>query len=474
MSIVIALPDVDAPRVWIAHAAALLADATPPEDIVWTAESETDLFAARRESPPPPRQTIDPAAHAFLASMLRHSDPARFALAYRILWRMRREPNLLAAPGDDDIHRADRMAREVGRDVHKMKAFLRFRVSGEGGEERYVAWFEPDHHIVEAAAPFFRDRFAAMRWSILTPRRCAHWDGAELRFSAGARREDAPSDDRLEAAWSAYYASTFNPARLAPRAMLRYMPKKYWRNMPETACVPQLLRTALERAADMIARAPAPRREGNCEATAQPVLSLSESDPGFVDLVALAAAQQTCARCPLCRNATQVVPGEGPRDARVMLIGEQPGDQEDLVGRPFVGPAGKLLDEALRRCGIERAGLFVTNAVKHFKFEPRGKRRLHKSPNTSEIDQCRWWLDRERALLKPQLIVTLGAAALRGVLGRSQTVSAIRGRLTPLQDGARLLATVHPSYLLRLTNEEEKRCEWRRFLDDLALIREIV
>src|SRR6201993_1501184 len=150
-------------------------------------------------------------------------------------------------------------------------------------------------------------------------------------------------------------------------------------------------------------------------------------------LGALREAEGGCTRCPLYRDATQVVPGEGPSRAKVMFVGEQPGNDEDLAGRPFVGPAGRVLDRAIVEAGLDRTTIFVTNAVKHFKFEPRGKRRLHKRPNAGEIDACRWWLDLERAIVKPRVIVALGATAVRGVLGRSVTISSLRGEV--LRDG---------------------------------------
>jgi probable DNA metabolism protein len=448
---------------WRARAAVLLVGETSPEDVFWTEEGEADLFGAAAPDAVEPGALLDAELFDFVHPVLLHSAPERFALAYRLAWRLRREPHLLSMATDPDVHRAARMALEVRHDMHKMKAFVRFRAVATAAGEHFVAWFEPEHDIVEAVAPFFRRRFAQMRWSILTPRRCAHWDGAALRFTKGARREDAPDGDPLEAAWKTYYTSIFNPARVMPRAMLKGMPKKYWRNMPETALIPQMLRDAPARAAAMIAQSPTqPSRAPGSGAAPIPMLD---------DLTRLAAAAQSCARCPLHRDATQAVPGEGPRDAAIMIVGEQPGDHEDLVGKPFVGPAGKLLDEALRRCGVARDKLYVTNAVKHFKFEPRGKRRIHRAPDASETDHCRWWLDQERALVRPRLIVTLGATALRGVLGRAQAVNDIRGRPLSLDGDTRLLATVHPAFLLRLIDETEKRREWRRFLDDLALMR---
>jgi uracil-DNA glycosylase len=184
----------------------------------------------------------------------------------------------------------------------------------------------------------------------------------------------------------------------------------------------------------------------------------------------LRSAEATCTRCPLFQYATQVVPGEGPADARVMFVGEQPGNDEDLRGRPFVGPAGRVLDRAIADAGLDRVGIFVTNAVKHFKFEQRGKRRLHKRPNAYEVDQCRWWLDRERALVRPDLVVALGVTAARGVLGRTVTLAKLRGEILAQEDGGRVLVTIHPSYLLRIqrdASEAEKADAYRRFVEDL-------
>jgi DNA polymerase len=186
-------------------------------------------------------------------------------------------------------------------------------------------------------------------------------------------------------------------------------------------------------------------------------------------LKALAAEAASCTRCDLYKNATQTVFGEGPADAALMLIGEQPGDQEDLVGRPFVGPAGKVLDKALEAAGIERAGTYITNAVKHFKNEPRGKRRLHKKPDTSEIDACRWWLDNELELVQPAVAVALGATAARALMRKALSINANRGRLIALPGGVQGLITVHPSYLLRLQEGRDKRREFDLLVEDLRL-----
>jgi len=193
------------------------------------------------------------------------------------------------------------------------------------------------------------------------------------------------------------------------------------------------------------------------------------------DLFALPIASQTmlrreeahCRRCELYRDATQVVPGEGSAGAPLMLVGEQPGDREDLAGKPFVGPAGRILDRALTEAGIRRGDAFVTNAVKHFKHELRGKRRLHKRPDAGEIEACRWWLEIERALVKPAVIVAMGATAARGILGRPVTIAKARNVTEPLADGTRVRVTIHPSLVLRLRTEAEKKAEYRRFVADL-------
>jgi DNA polymerase len=182
-----------------------------------------------------------------------HVDPERWGLLYRLLWRQTHgEPRLMDVATDPDVHRLLRMEKAVRRDTHKMKAFVRFRTVEHEGETHYVAWFEPEHHVVERAAPFFAERFASMRWSILTPRRCAHWDGESVTFTPGVSRAEAPTEDALEALWRTYYASTFNPARLRPAAMRAEMPKRYWKNLPEASLIAPLTNEAPARVRQML------------------------------------------------------------------------------------------------------------------------------------------------------------------------------------------------------------------------------
>ena len=186
-------------------------------------------------------------------------------------------------------------------------------------------------------------------------------------------------------------------------------------------------------------------------------------------LAALRAEAASCRACPLWKNATQTVFGEGPVRARLMLVGEQPGDKEDLAGKPFVGPAGSMLDRALEEAGIDRGKVYVTNAVKHFKYVPRGKIRLHQKPSTPEINACRQWYERELAAVRPDLVVAMGATAAQSVFGKITPINRSRGRSVTLEGGTQALVTVHPSYLLRLPDEESRKREYRRFVDDLRL-----
>jgi DNA polymerase len=347
------------------------------------------------------------------------------------------------------------MAKEVRRDIHKMHAFVRFReVTAGDGSVRFVAWFEPEHHIVRAAAPFFARRFASMHWSILTPELCIHWSGETITESPGATRSDAPGGDPVEEVWKTYYASIFNPARLKVGAMVKEMPKKYWKNMPETALVGELIAGAQAREARMVE-----------------VSRGSIGDNAGVAWEGVRDEAKGCTRCPLYRTGTQTVFGEGPLDAPLMFVGEQPGDQEDLAGRPFIGPAGQLFDRALGDAGIDRSAAYVTNAVKHFKWEAQGKRRIHAKPNGGEIDACRWWIEQERSIIRPRITVALGATAARSLFSRVVTISAMRGRAHAIPEGEAWV-TVHPSFLLRVRDNKEE--EYARFVEDLVQIRERV
>lgn len=451
---------------WRKAARTLVLHDIDPSNVSWGIAKDNRLFAA---TPLPssaegafnvPKGFVERARTAIL-----NRDPERFAHMYRLLWRLRKNPDLMSVTTDADVILVERLCREIRRDEHKMHAFVRFRQFGSENDFRYVAWFEPAHFIVERAAPFFERRFSDMAWSILTPDLCAHWDGRKTTFTPGAPRADAPTSDPLESIWLTYYASIFNPARLKIKAMQSEMPKKYWRNLPEAALIGSLIETAGRATQQMIDTPPAApristqRREAEMEPNATHIETLKQ----------LRQNADQCRACPLWSDATQAVFGEGPENARVMFVGEQPGDKEDLAGRPFVGPAGQVFDRALEKAGIDRNTIYVTNAVKHFKFVPRGKIRLHQKPTTSEIKACRPWYERERAAIKPILIVAMGATAAQSVLGKATSIGKSRGRLLDLDERTKALVTVHPSYLLRLPNEESKVREYNLFIEDLKI-----
>jgi DNA polymerase len=412
-----------------------------------------------------------------------HADRDRHALLYRLAWRLVREPALRHDLLDPDRLRAEQMARAVRREMHRMTAFVRFRpISGpgaaEGGEAgggvprlsrvRHVAWFEPAHHVVQAAAPFFARRFAQMDWAILTPDRCVRWDGRELQFGPGARRDEAPGADAAERLWLTYYESIFNPARLKLGLMRQEMPRRYWKNLPEAVLIEPLAARAAERSGQMVAQGGTlpERRRG----AALPVVlpeAVAAAERPLPSLKDIGDAAERCRRCPIGTNATQAVPGAGPAGARLMIVGEQPGDQEDLRGQPFVGPAGRLLDRAFAHLGWRRETLYLTNAVKHFKFELRGQRRLHKTPAQQEAAACLHWLEAEIALLKPAAIIALGATAARSLLGRPVAVASERG-WHRRADGLPVLVTLHPAALLRM-DPAAAGAAFEAWLADLAL-----
>jgi DNA polymerase len=439
---------------WRSAARELAAAGVPMDDTIWQVEAGTgDLFGGLASNAMGAGGAAFAVPRAFIdlaRTVVCHRDPARFALLYGALVRLRENPALLEDRADPMVQRLEGMAKIVRRDMHKMRAFVRFREVGEGDGQRFVAWFEPEHHIIRVNAGFFVRRFTTMRWSILTPELSIHWDGETLTEGRGATRADAPDGDPVEEMWRAYYGSIFNPARVKIGAMLKEMPKRYWKNMPETALIPELIAGAQVRERNMV-QVSKDKVGGNSEA-------------GWT---ALRAEAMSCTRCPLHCHATQTVFGEGPLDTRLMLVGEQPGDQEDLAGHPFVGPAGQLLDKALAEAGIDRARTYLTNAVKHFKFEQRGKRRIHAKPNAGEIEACRWWYDRERELVRPAMTIALGATGARAMLGKAVTISAVRDQTHPLADGGEGRVTIHPSYLLRIEDRARAEEEYGRFVKEL-------
>jgi DNA polymerase len=298
-------------------------------------------------------------------------------------------------------------------------------------------------------------------WLITTPRGAAFWDGGALHLDArralpGDHRHD--SEDAAEALWIAYYRSTFNPARLNEAALEQHMPVRFWKGLPEAHLIPGMISEAKSGARRLAQASGVGTLNGKVIAVEADAAQPAREPPSSLD---------ACRRCDLWRDATLAVGGSGPSGARVMLLGEQPGDQEDLSGKAFVGPAGQLLDVAIERAGLSRDRLYLTNAVKHFKWEPRGKRRLHKTPAQREIEACRYWLERELDTVRPAVVVALGATALTALLRRKVSLQDYVN--TPFEvQGGWAIATYHPSFALRQPDEVARE----KVLD--AMIRALV
>jgi len=470
----ISLPDTGTAAAWRDAARSCLREGLSPADISWgSTKTERGLFDDQPVTGAAPVKMTVPRSFVSLAeTVCWHRDAYRFARLYQFLWRLKDAPQLIGDRGDEGLAHLRGMEKSVHRCQHKMKAFVRFReISDRDAARRsFAAWFEPTHHTVEPTAGFFARRFADMDWRIVTPEKTAIFQDGSLSFAPGEPKPALP-DDASEALWLTYFRSIFNPARLKVQAMTSEMPKKYWKNLPEAATIPDLIANAPARARAMADAAPTLPPIRAQKARHQLAAHLSAWDG---PKEALPAAIHDCTRCPLHRTATQAVPGVGPLDAALMIVGEQPGDQEDLAGLPFVGPAGHMFDTVAHSAGLNRAEAFVTNAVKHFKFTPRGKRRLHQRPNSGEIEHCRWWLDAERALVQPKLVLALGATAAEALTGSGANILRRRGTVEQLADGTPVLLSVHPSFLLRLPDAAEREKQMALFEDDLRRAVEMI
>ena len=477
--------DLDA---WRRAARSLLAQGTPPAQARWDAgeNSGLDLCSGVEASGDPTKHVSHALPRKLLRSFLDlarrvlcHTDPERQGLLYEALWRLTHgEAHLFEMAHDPLVRRLELYDRAVRRDIHKTHAFVRFQPIVEAdGSQRFVAWFEPRFAIIRLAGRFFVERFTNMRWTLMTPGGCASWNGPSegLHYSPGVEKPALSSADPVLDAWKTYYRSIFNPARLHVAAMQREMPRFYWKNLPEAAQIAGLIAGAGPRVQQMLEAQTVPRRRSVHALSARSAQALkhrlsseaSQTKPE-VSVTLRAEAMPSlreCRLCPHAQQATQAVAGEGLREASIMLVGEQPGDLEDLQGRPFVGPAGKVLDRALEQAGLARHAVWLTNAVKHFAYEPRGKRRVHQTPPPRAIEMCRGHLLRELEEVRPQVIVCLGRTAAHA-LTSGTGIELERGLPRQMPNGRWLLLTLHPAYILR--NEGNARDAFGQLASDLA------
>lgn len=415
----------------------LLSKEIHPRDIEWLTEDSGFTFGEWWEdipviaSAPVPKEYVE---LANLVSTLR--DPTVWTLLYRVLYRITYEDRaLLQSPLDSDVLDLAQKAKLVTRDMHKMKAFVRFKeVRSEEGT-LYVAWHRPDHRIVRLVAPFFKDRFNGMNWIIMTEDESVSWDGKELRFSEGVPKEKVNIVDSAEDLWKTYYSSIFNPARIKISAMKKELPVRHWKTLPETELITGLLQEA-----------PGRLQEFYDSQTLKPT--------ALVDtLEELNEELKRCRACGICPKATGPVPGEGPRNAKIMLIGEQPGNEEDLARKPFIGPAGGVLDRALKENGIRREDLYITNAVKGFKYIPKGHQRWHKGASLAEVTTCKSWLKKEIELVKPEVVVCLGRSAALAITGKMVKIKDVRGEFFESAFSKKTIILPHPAAILRNADE---------------------
>lgn len=412
---------------WRQATRSLVLNGIAPEEVEWTVGGTPEALPPGSGTFHVPRALV-----ALAEQVIQARRPERFGLMYGLVWRAHGggKPEDAADP---DLRLARRLALAVRADAHRMRTNIRF-MPVRGG--RFLGWFEPLHHVLAANAQMMARRFPALAFSMVTPDGSAHVAEGRVRVGPGLPRVE--DDAALGAWWQAQGEALLERAEPLGEAP----------------------------AAEAVDEAPRPPDRP----ALGPVVMHAQPDP---ELQAAAGEAGSCTRCHLHAPATQTVFGEGPADARLLFVGEQPGDQEDVIGRPFVGPAGQMMDRAMEEAGIDRRAVYVTNAVKHFKFTPRGRRRIHQTPEAAEIHACAFWLDVERTRLRPELTVLMGATAARAVLGRQVTISRERGRPIPLPDGRRVFVTVHPSFLLRVPDPEAKAREYAAFVRDLAAARDL-
>jgi DNA polymerase len=479
---------VDTFAAWREAARELLVHDVPPELVTWsTPYAGGDLFSGAPPAAEPPHNPSDipPPALASAPAAPRHPPPSiprslmdmlqsaaccrvpdRWAFLYRVIWRWQQGEHEVQSPADEDGARLNAMVKAVRREEHDMHAYIRFRERpAEAGPPRFVAWYEPQHDVLPQVAEHFVSRMGKVSWMIATPEASVLWDGQTLHNTGPLVKNSDDLEDTGEALWLTYYRSVFNPARLNQAVMQQHIPSHRWKNLPEGKIVTHMISEAAMGARKVGQFQAVGQRKGTTIPIAPEDAQPERQQPSKLD---------ECRRCELWQFATQAVGGEGPKKAKIMFVGEQPGDQEDLAGQPFVGPAGKLLDRVCEAAGVDRESIYVTNAVKHFKWEPRGKRRIHKTPVQKEIEACHYWLEKELAHVKPTVIVALGATALKSVM-RTANVTLKNSIGHPVfHEGHWIVTTYHPSYVLRVPGEDAKHEAFQVMVESLKLAQDLL
>lgn len=441
---------------WRKNARELLAQEISPQNVHWKSSDgefifgEELTFQGGMSEIKLPRDFVE---KAFIVSTFR--DDSTWALMYKIAWRLLHEDkNLLSIGIDPDVREFESRHQSVRRDLHKMHAFVRFREIKQENESVFMAWHRPDHRILRLAAPFFKDRFNGMNWIIMTEDETAQWNKKELTFSHGVGQHELPPDEKEEL-WKTYYSSIFNPARVKEKMMKKEMAVRYWNTMPET----QLITSLLDSASDRV--------QAFYEAQTQvPVTKAYKS------LEELNLALKSCQACDICPKASAPVPGVGPSFAKIAFIGEQPGNEEDLKGEPFVGPAGQVLMDAFEHVGFKREEVYLSNAVKGFKWFKGYMDRQHAGAGAKEISTCRPWLQNELTIVRPEVLVCLGRSAAQSVLGKAIKLEDERGKFFKSSLCEKTIICPHPASLLRIKDPEERQIAFERFYQEMEFIKQ--
>ncbi len=445
---------------WRSKARRLLLQDVPPDKIIWQNESHTQNnllsgLTLESETAPSKKITIPKEFLTLAEGVGCHREPKKWDWLYQALWRItHNEKHLLQISSDPLVHSLYVLYKAVRRDAHKMKAFVRFQCLKKDDEDYYIAWYRPDHNIVRYVANFFKRRFSVMKWTIMTPDETVTWDGDELEFSPGIGSK-TQIDDNIESLWLTYYSAIFNPARIKIKAMKNEMPIRFWHGLPEAAVIPKILSEAPERVEKMMKQ-----QEGL-------KTSAAEFLPQKKTLKSLREAAEDCKGCQLYKCAKQTVFGKGPESAKLIIVGEQPGLEEDIKGEPFVGPAGRVLREALDKAEISTSEIYITNAVKHFKHEIVHGKKLHRTPTTHEVAACKPWINSEIEVIQPQLVLCLGVTAAKALIKPGFTMKKDHGQWTASTADHQLGATYHPSAILRSPTPELRKEMLGAFEHDL-------
>lgn len=429
------------------------------ELIQWKTQDELTLFNEVHDFPKKTDVVIPKSflQDAYLVSFYR--DDSNWSLLYRIAWRLTHgERHLFQIQIDPDVMEFQKRLNSVGRDHHKMKAFVRFREMEWEGKTIYVAWHRPDHKIFKLGYKFFVERFRNMDWMIFSEDESMVWVEKELRFGPGCPQNAIDLEDDVENLWKTYYGSIFNPARIKTTMMKKEMAVRYWKTLPEASIIQDLLDDA-------------PRRLKEFADAIQP--SAKEHIPQEIySLEDLKVKIHDCKACTICSKASGPVFGEGPQDAKIVFIGEQPGDEEDKSKKPFIGPAGQVLNKALSQVKLPREKIYVTNAVKGFKWNPKYGRREHRSAGSPEIAACKPWLKAELDLIRPEILVCLGRSAAQSVLGKVIKMEDVRGKFFKTSLSDKTIVIPHPSSILRTQDPEQKALALERWIEELQMIKD--